>query len=209
MTKGSDRYPEDEFDAEPAQDAPVGVHRAPRSWWSRWWPFVAVVVAVPALTVGFVLWASSWDGRLPFGDDETSPAAAAPETSAAPEETAADPEAPVEEAPVEEAPVEETPVEEAPPAPDLAASVRVLNASGITGLAAGAGADLEDAGFTAVETGNGNAGGSTATTVFYGTPELAATAQQVATTLGVANVVESADVAPGGVVVLLLRDFAG
>ncbi|VTR78989.1 hypothetical protein CHMI_03780 [Cellulomonas hominis] len=94
-----------------------------------------------------------------------------------------------------------------PPAPDLDATVRVLNASGITGLAAGAAEDLEGAGFTSVETGNGNAGGSTATTIFYGTPELSATAQQVATTLGIANVVESAEVADDGVVVLLLRDF--
>lgn len=205
MSKGSDRYPEDEFDAAPAEDAPIGVHRAPRSWWSRWWPFVAVVVLVPALTVVFVLWASSWDGRIPgFGTSETpvASAPAQPETET-PAESAAPSEPAVEEPPATEAPVEEVP----PPAPDLDATVRVLNASGITGLAAGAAQDLEDAGFTSVETGNGNAGGSTATTIFYGTPELSATAQQVATTLGIANVVESAEVADDGVVVLLLRDF--
>ncbi|VTR78408.1 hypothetical protein [Cellulomonas hominis] len=96
MSKGSDRYPEDEFDAAPAEDAPIGVHRAPRSWWSRWWPFVAVVVLVPALTVVFVLWASSWDGRIPgFGTSETPVASApaqpeteAPAESAAPSEPA-------------------------------------------------------------------------------------------------------------------------
>jgi hypothetical protein len=206
VTKGSDRYPEDEFDAAPAEDAPIGVHRAPRSWWSRWWPFVAVVVLVPALTVVFVLWASSWDGRIPgFGSSQTpvASAPAEPETEA-PVETPAATEPATEEAPATEAPVQEAP----PPTPDLDATVRVLNAANITGLAAGAAEDLEDAGFTSVETGNGNAGGSTATTVFYGTPELAATAQQVATTLGVTNVVESAEVADGGVVVLLLRDFA-
>ena len=57
-------------------------------------------------------------------------------------------------------------------------------------------------------TGNGNAGGSTTSTVFYATPELAVTAQQVAATLGITDVVESADVAGDGVLVLLLRDFA-
>lgn len=214
MTKGSDRYPEDEFDAEPAHDVPIGVHRAPRSWWSKWWPFVAVLVVVPALTVVFVLWASSWDGRLPGFGGSDEPVASAPATSA----PAGDPavtegtgeddgtgEAPVEEPATEEPPVVEEP---APPVADLTASVRVLNAANISGLAGGAQGDLEDAGFTDVTAGNGNAGGSTATTVFYGSADLAATAQQVATTLGIANVVESADVAPDGVVVLLLRDFA-
>jgi pyruvate/2-oxoglutarate dehydrogenase complex dihydrolipoamide acyltransferase (E2) component len=208
VTKASDRYPEDEFDAPPAPDAPVGVHRAPRGWWSRWWPFVAVLVLVPSLTVGFVLWASSWDGDLPFGpSDETS-------TEAAPEAPAEEsPETPAAEAPAETEeppPVEEEPAPEPPPAPDLSATVRVLNASNRSGLAGGAAATLEEAGFTDVTAGNGNAGGSTATTVFYGTPELAATAQEVAGTLGISTpVVESADVADDGVVVLLLRDFAG
>lgn len=207
MTKASDRYPEDEFDAEPVPDAPIGVHRAPRSWWSRWWPFVAVVVLVPALTVGLVMWASSWDGRLPGFGDSTEPAAAAPsepETSAPAEGT----EDPGAEAPAEtEAPPAET--EEPAATADLTTDVRVLNASGRSGLAAGAAGDLEDAGFTAVTTGNGNAGGLQQTTVFYASADLALTAQQVADALGIANVVEDAGTAPEGVVVLLLADFAG
>ncbi|MCG7287567.1 LytR C-terminal domain-containing protein [Cellulomonas sp. ACRRI] len=208
MTKASDRYPEDEFDAEPAPDAPIGVHRAPRSWWSRWWPFVAVVVLVPAVTVGLVVWASSWDGRLPGFGDSTEPAAAAPETSAPAEGT----EDPATEDPAAEQPpaTEEPPVVEEPaPTADLTTAVRVLNASGRSGLAGGAASDLEDAGFTSVEAGNGNAGGLQQSTVFYASADLAPTAQQVADTLGIANVVESAGTAPEGVVVLLLADFAG
>lgn len=209
MTKASDRFPEDEFDAEPAPDAPIGVHRAPRSWWSRWWPFVAVVVLVPAVTVGLVAWASSWDGRLPGFGDSTEPAAAAPsepETSA-PADGAAGTEDPgTEEPPVE---TEAPPAQEEEPAPtaDLAADVRVLNASNRSGLAASAASDLEDAGFTSVTPGNGNAGGLQQTTVFYGSADLAPTAQQVADALGIANVVEDAGTAPEGVVVLLLADF--
>jgi len=207
VTKASDRYPEDEFDAEPAPDAPIGVHRAPRSWWSRWWPFVAVVVLVPAVTVGLVAWASSWDGRLPGFGDSTEPAAAAPSEpeSSAPAEETTEAEDPGAEAPAE---TEEPPVEEEPaPTADLTTDVRVLNASNRSGLAAGAAGDLEDAGFTAVTTGNGNAGGLQQTTVFYGSADLAATAQQVADSLGIANVVEDAGTAPEGVVVLLLADF--
>lgn len=205
MSKGY-RYPEDEFDADPAQDAPIGVHRAPRTWWSRWWPFVAVLVLVPAVTVGAVLWASSWDGKLPgLGSDET-PTVAAPESPESSEPAGTPEETPA--APEETEQTEEAPVETPDPVPDLAAPVRVVNAANISGLAAGAAEQLEDAGFTSVTTGNGNAGGSTASTIFYATPELAVTAQQVATTLGIANVVESADVAGDGVLVLLLRDFA-
>lgn len=208
MTKGSDRFPEDEFDAEPAHDVPIGVHRAPRSWWSRWWPFVAVLVVVPTLTVVFVVWASSWDGRIPGFGDSDEPVASAPSSSAPAEEPAA--EDPAAEAPVEEEPVtEEPPVEEpAPPVPDLGTPVSVLNAANVSGLAAGVQGDLEDAGFTAVSAGNGSAGGATSTTVYYANPDLAVTAQQVATTLGITDVVESADRAPDGVVVLLLRDYA-
>lgn len=205
MTKASSRFPEDEFDAGPAQDAPIGVHRAPRSWWSRWWPFVAVVVVVPALTVSAVLWAASWDGKLPVigGGDDTN-ASAPPSSSgpaASPDGTGGAP-APEETG---DAPVEEVP----PPAPDLSVPVRVLNAANISGLAGGAAEQLEGAGFTDVTAGNGNAGGSTASTVFYANADLAVTAQQVAATLGLTNVVESAEVADQGVVVLLLADFAG
>jgi hypothetical protein len=205
VTKASDRFPEDEFDAEPAPDAPIGVHRAPRSWWSRWWPFVAVVVLVPAVTVGLVVWASSWDGRLPGFGDSTEPAAAAPSSpgTSAPAEGTEDP---ATEPP---AATEEPPAQEEEPAPtaDLTTAVRVLNASNRSGLAAGAAADLEDGGFTSVTTGNGTAGGLQQTTVFYGSADLAPTAQQVADTLGIANVVEDAGTAPEGVVVLLLADF--
>ena len=76
------------------------------------------------------------------------------------------------------------------------------------GLAAGAAEQLEGAGFTAVTTGNGIAGGGTTSTVFYATADQEVTARQVAATLGITAVVQDADVAGDAVVVLLLRDFA-
>lgn len=214
MSKGRYPYPEDEFDAAPAADAPVGVHRAPRSWWSRWWPFVAVVVLVPAITVGLVLWASR-DGELPsIGGSGSAPSASAPE------EPAASPEA--TEPPGDDAPAADDETPEAPPAPeqteepappqpeaDLSVPVQVLNAARVTGLARGAADDLESAGFTSVTAGNGSASGATKTTVFYGTADLAPTAQRVAEALGVTTVVESSKVAGDGVTVVLLKDFTG
>ncbi|MCL2424431.1 MAG: hypothetical protein FWD11_11180, partial [Micrococcales bacterium] len=60
MTKGYP-YDEDEFDAPVDPDGPHGVHRAPRSFWSKWWPFLAVIVVVPALTFAAVYWAMQDD----------------------------------------------------------------------------------------------------------------------------------------------------
>jgi hypothetical protein len=203
VSKGSYPYPEDEFDAAPAQDAPIGVHRAPRSWWSRWWAFVTVPVVVAAATIGFVLWASSQEGGIQLPgtgtstEAEESPAASEPAETGSTE--AADPEQTPEQ--TEEAP--------AAPEPVLSTPVAVLNAARVSGLAAGVASDLEAAGFTDVTAGNGTASGRTVTTVYYASADLQATAQLVADTLGITTVTESATDAEDGIAVLLLSDFEG
>ncbi|HEY0186805.1 MAG TPA: LytR C-terminal domain-containing protein [Cellulomonas sp.] len=199
MSKGSYPYPEDEFDAVPAQDTPTGVHRAPRSWWSRWWAFVTVPVVVSAATVGFVLWASSWSGDLSSLTGSSSVATteatdAATDSTATAEATDATTEAPVET---------EEPVAEA----DLSTSVSVLNAASVSGLAAGAAEQLATAGFTAVTTGNGTASGRTVSTVYYASADQATTAQLVADTLGITTVTEDATEAGDAITVLLLSDY--
>ncbi|MEV7973768.1 LytR C-terminal domain-containing protein [Cellulomonas sp. NPDC089187] len=213
MTKGNYPYPEDEFDAAPGPDSPVGVHRAPRSWWSRWWPFVAVIVLVPAVTVGAVLWTSAWDGL--GGDDDqasvelTDDPVVGAETGGT-EETAGTEGAEGTEG-TDEPPAEEPPAEEEPPAPaiDYAQTVDVLNAARRNGLAADVKDQLETAGFTSVTAGNGSASTAEVTTVFYASPELQPTAQAVADALGITTVTESAADAGSGVVVLLRTDFLG
>ncbi len=209
MSKGHYPYPDDEFDTAELQDGPRGVHRAARSAWSRWWPFLAVLVAVPVVTVGLVLWASSWDGDVPgFGGDEPSQStdASSGASTVPSDEGTATQEPPAE---TTEPPAETTEPPVVTPEPVLSTPVAVLNAARVSGLAARTGEDLEGAGFTAVTTGNGTASGTTVSTVFYASADLQPTAQLVAQTLGITTVTESADRAGDGVTVLLLADFTG
>lgn len=212
MTKGSYPYPEDEFDAEPGVDAPVGVHRAPRTWWSRWWPFVAVIVLVPAVTIGAVLWASSWDGLGNKNDQANVELTDDPvDTPADGTEQPADPAATEGATDGEQAPeAPEAPATEEPAAPavNYGQPIDVLNAANRQGLAADVADRLGTAGFTSVTAGNGSASIADVTTVFYASAELQPTAQAVADALGITTVTESADNAGSGVSVLLRRDFS-
>ena len=193
MSKAAYQYPPDEFDAAPDPDAPRGVHRAPRSAWSRWWPFVAVVVIVPLLAWGTVTLLAQ-RGQLP-----DLPAGLGG-SSAAPSDQPSDTPTATEAAPTSAAPA---PTTAAAPAPLLGTPVSVLNGAGISGLAKKVGDQLTAAGFTAVTAGNAAAGTPTVSTVFYGSDNLAATAQLVASTIKVSTVVKSAIEAPAGITVVL------
>ncbi len=201
MRPGQYAHPADEFDEVPPGGRPRGAHRAPRSRWARWRPFVAVLVVFPALAYGFVTWLSDWDGLsgvdLPtFADSTEDPAEETDD--AAPEET--DDEAPVEP----EEP--ETPVEPEPVA-DLSRPVQVFNATGTTGLAAGGADRVEAAGFTTVTAGNWQGDDVDTSVVYYPAAADVATAQAAAAALGIAAVQESAELAAEGIVVVLAADY--
>ncbi|MBU4213082.1 MAG: LytR C-terminal domain-containing protein [Actinobacteria bacterium] len=212
MSKASYPYPDDEFDTPADPDGPRGIHRAPRSAWSRWWPFLVVIVVVPLIAFGGV-WFAARNGYVSDipglggasssaragADDEASADAGAPDdgTSDAPSESAAAPQAPAAPAPSQ------------PAGPVLSTKVNVVNAAGVSGLAATAATKLQAAGFTAVTTGNGSKGGATSSTVFYASEGLATTAQQVATTLGLTTVTLSADKAGGAISVVLVAKLPG
>ncbi|MBC7291569.1 MAG: LytR C-terminal domain-containing protein [Actinotalea sp.] len=190
--KGHYAYPPDEFDAAAQEERPRGVHRAPRSWWSRWGALVAVVVIFPLLAFGAVTWLSSWQGTQ---DDE--PIAGAPLDD---EPEATEPAEPTEPEGTDEEPVEETPTEEptpeepALPEPDLTASVIVLNATNTSGLASGGAARLQEAGFTTVTSGNWQGQDPPASVVYYADAADEGTAAEVATALGITAVEQSDDV---------------
>ena len=82
------------------------------------------------------------------------------------------------------------------------------NGTTTTGLAARTGSKLENAGFTSVNVADGVYGATdpATTTVFYAAPENASTARAVAGSLGVTNVVESAEEASSNPIVVVLRD---
>jgi hypothetical protein len=214
VTKSRYPYAPDEFDAPAQQGAPVGVHRTPRSGWSKTWPFLLVAVVFAGLAYGGVaLLSDNGSNEAPPQAESTDPAAG--ET----EETPAE-ETPAEETPAEETPVEEPPVEETPAAPDLAtlmaaadpsAYVRVLNDSGIGGEA-GKGKDALDAqGFSntvATDYQDGPAPVDV-TTVWY-VPDRSDTAAAVAATLGIPaeNVVQVESLREGDVAVIIKSELA-
>ncbi|WP_159807966.1 LytR C-terminal domain-containing protein [Cellulomonas citrea] len=207
MSKASYPYPDDEFDAPSGDDSPRGVHRAPRSAWRRWWPFLAVIIVVPALVFAGVTYAAKngYVSHLPgvpgssaSAGDDASDDAAADDGSADDGATAPAPSTPAPP------PATQPPATTAPAAPVLSTKVSVVNAAGISGLAATASSKLQKAGFTAVSATNGSKSGTTTSTVFYASEDLAPTAKLVASTLGLTTVTQSADKSGGAITVLLV-----
>lgn len=199
MSKAAYSYPPDEFDASPGPDSPRGVHRAPRTAWSRWWPFVAVVVIVPLVAWGAVTYLAG-RGQLP-----DIPGVASTASSQGPDQTPTDSAQPSGSVTAATPPAQST-TPAPPPATDLATSVSVLNGSKINGLAKKVADQLTAAGFTKVTTGNTSAATPTASTVLYGNASLKATAELVAKTIKVAAVEQSSAAAPNGITVVLRSD---
>ncbi|TQL01655.1 LytR C-terminal domain-containing protein [Cellulomonas sp. SLBN-39] len=189
MSKADYPYPEDEFDVS-SPDSPRGVHRAPRSAWSRWWPFLAVLVVVPALAFAAVSYLTA-GGDSPIGG--TDGAGGGASQTPAPTETAAQ---------------TEPPAEEVPAAPALDTPVQVLNGAGIEGLATRVTGQLNGVGFTSVTAGNASAPLPAASTIYIGSEDLRVTADLVATTLGVPTVEVNIGAAPAGIVLVLVTDPA-
>lgn len=222
-------YPEDEFDIAAAAGGPEGVHRAQRSTARKVAPWIVVLLIVPLISFGVVFWLSQNDTDVSdalFGDDDPSPTAPADDES--PDEGAD--EAGADEDGGDEAGAAEDGGEEDGAAEDGAAedgadangadeegeeeealpvnrevAVDVLNATQISGLAALASERLEADGFSAVTSGNFQGGGTRANSaVKYTDPSLESTAEQIASVLGISDIVE--DPAPGdGIIVELWR----
>ncbi|MCL2091162.1 MAG: LytR C-terminal domain-containing protein [Micrococcales bacterium] len=173
MSKKGYPYDKDEFDAPVDPDGPHGVHRAPRSAWSRWWPFLVVIVVVPALTFAAVYWALQSSPGSSGSSSGQTPAA----------------EQPGEEELPDEDPDDGTEPDDEPADPVLTTQVMVINAgSGQTGLASQVSDALKEAGFATQNTpGNGAKGGRTADTVYYQSEDLRVTAEAVAEAVGEAQ----------------------
>lgn len=200
-------YPEDEFDQpDPELRQPVGVHRERPATWRSWAPLIAVIVVVPLLAWGAVSLLGQTSGRSDAsagatqaateagseeatqqaqGDTSANQAApASPEASATPSATTAD--------------------------ADLTTGITVINGTTTQGLAGRTGDRLTNVGYTGVSVQQGVYEQSTpaTTTLYYAAAENEATARAVAQTLGISNVVESADFAQSNPLVLVLRsDF--
>ena len=192
-------YADDEFDAPADPDAPRGVHRAPRSAWSRWWPFLAVLILAPALAFAAVTYLSNsrgGDGASEGPGTQQGPGASTPDPSATATEGAGEGEG-------EPSPDD---TEKETPQPELGTPVVVLNAAGINGLAARMSEKLQGVGFTSVEAETFTGTRPAESVVYYDREDLKPTAQLVADTLGIGSVEVSEANASGGITVVLTSD---
>ncbi len=206
MSKADYPYPEDEFDAI-SPDAPTGVHRAPRSAWSRWWPFVVVLLVVPVLAYGTVEYLSR-SGDLPLAGGTS---AQAPQEPAGDDGGEGEGEAPPTEDGAEPAPDTEEPAPDPAteaPQPVLSTPVAVLNGARVSGLAGRVADQLEAAGFTDVTPDNASTSLPARSTVYIASEDLRTTAELVASTVGVTTIEVAPDRAAGGIAVLLVSDPA-
>lgn len=170
----TEQYPPDEFDEIAKRGGPVGVHRAPRPWWSRLLGPVLIflIAGAAAYLVATYLWSQEVGGpdepTPTISETVESTVTATPSTSPEPsQEPSATPE------PSDTAVVE------------FDAKVAVLNGSGINGLAATQQAKLEDAGFTDVTADNLTVAKPEANVVVYTSEELKATAEEAARALDI------------------------
>ncbi|PZR54091.1 hypothetical protein DNL40_03895 [Xylanimonas oleitrophica] len=219
MSKSQYPYPPDEFDVRGPDDAPVGVHRSPRSGWSNAWPFLLVAVVFAGIAIGAVSLLSDDGGSAPVAEGEVTQTAPA-------EGDAVDPGAEgdagegAEEPPAEggtELPEGEEPPadgEGAEPGQDIqalvaagstSAQIRVLNDKGPSGEAAKGSEALAAYGFTNLEATNYPAGGSgTSDTVVWYNEGRSDTAAAVAAILGIPSEnVSQQNVRNGDVVVVI------
>lgn len=164
----------DEFDEIASRGGPVGVHRAPRPWWSR---IVApVLVFLIAGAAAYLIANYLWNrdiGTPGGGATPTVTSSVQGSTTPSPSPTASQPPSTT-------------------PSPtatiNFDAKVTVLNGAGVAGLAAKNQKILEDAGFTTVAADNLATPKPKANVVVYQSADFKATAEEVAKDLGITDI---------------------
>lgn len=212
MSTPHEDFPEDEFDVAGRDRTPQGVHRGPRSPLRTLLPILAVVVLAPLLAWGAIALLGDGGEPAPTAGAPAATATAAPGGEAT--GPAASGEAPAEgtEGPSEgatsEEPTEETTTEEPGGEIQYGAPIAVLNGAGINGLAADVVGTLSGAGFTGGVADDYTSAAPATTTLYYNNPDLQATAEEVAKTLNIGNVVESSS-ATQSIAIVLRSDYQG
>lgn len=173
----SDQYPPDEFDEIAKHGGPVGVHRAPRPWWSR---LVApVIVFLIAGGAAFFIASYLWSRDVKTPDEPTPTITESFEATVTPSPTSSA---------VPTATPTSTPSPDPTQEVNFDAKVTVLNGSGISGLAAKSQTVLKNGGFTSVGADNLTGTKPSANVVVYVSDDLKATAQEVAKQLGISKI---------------------
>ncbi|GAB3527855.1 LytR C-terminal domain-containing protein [Arthrobacter monumenti] len=210
-------YPRDEFDRVPESSSRQGVHRERMEQPKGGGLAIVISAGVIALLIGAVAYFVLPNLNLPGGSQPVATQGAASQATDEPVEAINDDEnkqssGPSEEpeggaAPaVSEAPAEETeepaeseaPSESAEPSPEAAAvdkttGVVVLNSTTVPGLAGNASSRLTASGWPVTFTGNWAGAPQASSVVFYNGPDQLANAQAIAGSLGIEQLVDTAD----------------
>lgn len=225
MADNEHSYPSDEFDNPPR--GPIGLHRGNKSLAVRLTPYIVTIVVALALAVlAWAFFSGAFTTRRSAdvtptavvtgdaGDATATPAeggdTASPEPDASEEPSDASSEATSEatEQPSEEA--SEEPSDEPSESPSAAAQANtaaviiVYNGSGVNGAAASQARTLQAGGYTNVSAANPRDASTlpSQTTVWYRTEDDLATAQDVASKLGIDQIVQASSISCDVAVVL-------
>lgn len=204
----SSQYPKDEFDRA-GEDMPVGMHRPQPSKWKAVIPFLLILVLVPLLgwganhlltSRGVVSGSESDTTTSQSSSSDVVQSGTEASASAEPSESATQETSPTEESTPQASPSTEASTSSV----DYGVAISVLNGTGTSGLAAEKAAQLNTAGFPGTTAANATGWSTTVTTVYYRDPDLEATAQAIAQTLGISNtVLNTTDLGSSDVVVVL------
>lgn len=173
----SEQLPPDEFDEIAQRGGPVGVHRAPRPWWARL--VVPILAFVVAGAIAYLIAAYLWGREVNTPEESPTPTVTESVIETTTPTPAAEPS--VTPSPTPSATETAVPV-------DFGAKIAVLNGAGISGLAAAQESKLEAAGFTDVTATNLTGSKPSANVVVYGESDMATTAAEVASELGISDV---------------------
>ena len=168
---------------------PVGMHRPKPSKWKNVWPFLAILVIVPALG-----WAAATAlSRQPI----TTTSGATPAPSAAPSSAA-----PAQSG-TEATPSPSPSSSAASSAPDHGAVIQVLNGTGTQGYAGQQATILNQAGYAGTSAANADGWATQTSTVYYEDPSMEGTAKDIASKLGIDNVRQESGLGNPDIVVVL------
>lgn len=186
---------------------PVGMHRPQPSKWKAVWPFLAILVIVPALAWGastLLTQRSTNTSDQPSTPQSASQAQSSAQSSAQ-EDAQSDAQSAAEvpePAAQEEAP-QSDPEPSAAEVVDYNAKISVLNGTGTAGWAAQNVSTLANAGFPGATAANAEGWVTQISAVYYEDPAMAATAQAVGTSLGISNVQQTTGLGDPDIVVIL------
>ena len=195
-------YEPDSFDNPPK--GPVGVHRGARSVMARLCPFIVVILVAALCGVGAWAWISGEYKNVVGGSSQTATTSKSDSSKDSTSDSAkSDTDSDTTSSNENQNSDQQSQQSEAIATVNKATQVRVVNATGIQGYAGQQADVLQTAGYTSVEATNPSGTLPASSVVWYQNETDKATAEDVATTLGISAVEQVQGLAVPITVVLL------